>query len=90
MKKNSSEDVQGSIQWAGNSIPSRLVIARDSYCCCLFTSTIFRLLDLAPEILADSEGADLPLANIYSFGIILWELLTRSQPYPDLRCAIIS
>jgi serine/threonine protein kinase len=41
----------------------------------------------APEILSDSDSVDYILADIYSFGIILWELLTREQPYAGLRCA---
>lgn len=39
----------------------------------------------APEILRDPANADYLLADVYSFGIILWELLTREQPYEDMR-----
>ncbi len=41
----------------------------------------------APEVLNESRGIDLAAADVYSFGIIMWEVLTRQDPYADMQCA---
>jgi serine/threonine protein kinase len=41
----------------------------------------------APEILNEAPDVDFILADVYSFGVILWELLTREQPYFGMRHA---
>lgn len=44
----------------------------------------------APEILNDSSNVDHILADVYSFGIILWELFTRFKPYLNMSPAAIA
>jgi serine/threonine protein kinase len=39
----------------------------------------------APEVLNENPDVDLVLADVYSFGIILWELVTREQPFAGMR-----
>jgi serine/threonine protein kinase len=36
---------------------------------------------MAPEVLNEAMDVDYMLADVYAFGIIMWELLTRQQPY---------
>lgn len=39
---------------------------------------------MAPEILAGSNNYDIK-ADVYSFGILLWEIMSRNKPYVELN-----
>eukprot|EP01129_Flabellula_baltica_P012019 TRINITY_DN5365_c0_g1_i1.p1 TRINITY_DN5365_c0_g1~~TRINITY_DN5365_c0_g1_i1.p1 ORF type:complete len:1024 (-),score=201.00 TRINITY_DN5365_c0_g1_i1:140-3211(-) len=51
------------------------------------TSNLGTISWIAPELLTNKKYTE--SVDIYSFGIILWELLTRSIPYSDLQPAQI-
>jgi len=52
------------------------------------TSTLGYHLILAPEILINPSGAFTEKCDVYSFGLILWELLTRQEL--TLNCFVLS
>jgi serine/threonine protein kinase len=39
----------------------------------------------APEVLSEMHGIDLEAADIYSFGIVLWEVISREDVYAGMR-----
>lgn len=39
---------------------------------------------MAPEILAGSDNYDTKV-DVYSFGVLLWEIMSRNKPYMDLN-----
>ena len=45
---------------------------------------------MAPEVLEEQNGLDYSLADVYSFGVIMWEVLTREQPYAGMLPAQIA
>jgi serine/threonine protein kinase len=45
---------------------------------------------MAPEVLEEQNGLDYSLADVYSFGVIMWEVLTREQPYAGMMPAQIA
>ncbi|MQM04902.1 hypothetical protein Taro_037705, partial [Colocasia esculenta] len=43
------------------------------------------LLWMAPELLSGKSN----MIYVYSFGIVMWELLTGEEPYSDMHCASV-
>jgi len=43
----------------------------------------------APEVLAEQPAVDYMLADIFSFGVVLFEIATRRNPYEHLRCVCV-
>nr|XP_043628636.1 uncharacterized protein LOC122600051 [Erigeron canadensis] len=44
---------------------------------------------MAPELLSGKSHMVTEKIDVYSFGIVMWELLTGDEPYGDMHCASI-
>ncbi|KAG4197158.1 hypothetical protein ERO13_A05G005800v2 [Gossypium hirsutum] len=44
---------------------------------------------MAPELLSGKSDMVSEKIDVYSFGIVMWELLTGEEPYADIHCASI-
>ncbi|KAI9125445.1 hypothetical protein K1719_004061 [Acacia pycnantha] len=44
---------------------------------------------MAPELLSGKSNMVSEKIDVYSFGIVMWELLTGDEPYADMHCASI-
>ncbi|XAR51272.1 Non-specific serine/threonine protein kinase [Bertholletia excelsa] len=44
---------------------------------------------MAPELLSGKSNMVTDKIDVYSFGIVMWELLTGDEPYADMHCASI-
>eukprot|EP00262_Sarcandra_glabra_P001265 TRINITY_DN1129_c0_g1_i1.p1 TRINITY_DN1129_c0_g1~~TRINITY_DN1129_c0_g1_i1.p1 ORF type:complete len:1137 (-),score=223.70 TRINITY_DN1129_c0_g1_i1:510-3920(-) len=44
---------------------------------------------MAPELLSGKTNMVTEKIDVYSFGIVMWELLTGEEPYADMHCASI-
>ncbi|TKY54601.1 Serine/threonine-protein kinase EDR1 [Spatholobus suberectus] len=44
---------------------------------------------MAPELLSGKSNMVSEKIDVYSFGIVMWELLTGNEPYDDMHCASI-
>jgi serine/threonine protein kinase len=42
-------------------------------------------LPTSPKVLSEMHGIDLEAADIYSFGIVLWEVISREDVYAGMR-----
>jgi serine/threonine protein kinase len=39
----------------------------------------------APEVLSETPGLDFEAADVFSFGIVLWEVITREDIHAGMR-----
>eukprot|EP01018_Ginkgo_biloba_P021368 Gb_34649 [translate_table: standard] len=44
---------------------------------------------MAPELLSGKSGMVTDKVDVYSFGIVMWELLTGEEPYANMHCGEI-
>ncbi|GAA0173959.1 non-receptor serine/threonine protein kinase [Lithospermum erythrorhizon] len=44
---------------------------------------------MAPELLSGKTNRVSEKIDVYSFGIVMWELLTGDEPYSDMHCASV-
>lgn len=44
---------------------------------------------MAPELLSGKTNMVTEKIDVYSFGIVMWELLTGDEPYSDMHCASV-
>jgi len=44
---------------------------------------------MAPELLSGKSGKVTDKVDVYSFGIVMWELLTGEEPYAKMHCGEI-
>ncbi|XP_022929736.1 uncharacterized protein LOC111436234 [Cucurbita moschata] len=44
---------------------------------------------MAPELLSGKSNMVTEKIDVYSFGIVMWEVLTGDEPYSDMHCASI-
>ncbi len=44
----------------------------------------------APEVLTEEEDVNYVLADVYSFGIVLWEIVSREDPYAGMSHAAVA
>ncbi|XP_027368938.1 uncharacterized protein LOC113874890 isoform X2 [Abrus precatorius] len=44
---------------------------------------------MAPELLSGKSNMVSEKIDVYSFGIVMWEVLTGNEPYADMHCASI-
>ncbi|XP_024025619.1 uncharacterized protein LOC21405688 isoform X1 [Morus notabilis] len=44
---------------------------------------------MAPELLSGKSNMVTEKIDVYSFGIVMWEVLTGEEPYADMHCASI-
>lgn len=81
--------VNGSIQMAGDQNGDSTLSAADIFVNIVgaqgtMTRATGTLLWMAPEMFRGDQNYG-PKVDVYSFGIVLWELATRQEPWKELR-----
>ncbi|CAK4624424.1 unnamed protein product [Aphanomyces euteiches] len=70
---------------------SRMAVSDDPCISLLMTSRVGTVCWAAPEVLSDEDQTRYSLkVDVYSFGIICWQLITGKQPFSDIPGSVLA